>query len=180
MKLYILRFCPAGGWKRLLVLKQQNTTDVSTATNVQYCLPSSPVRSNTTDDSCEKCAMMYFNTSPWEPSKKLHLPHPLQSKNGHILVDRLYRSDCSICYKYDHILWLEVSELQENYTFLHRMFHQHIKMLYFLKPHLLNEYGNLVVEVMNLFEKAKLKGQKLNITSLLSKPEFRQQYLALY
>ena len=31
---------------------------------------------------------------------------------------------------------------------------------------------------MDLFEKAKLKGQKLNITSLLSKPEFRQQYLA--
>ena len=31
---------------------------------------------------------------------------------------------------------------------------------------------------MDLFEKAKLKGQKLNLASLLSKPEFRQQYLA--
>jgi hypothetical protein len=31
---------------------------------------------------------------------------------------------------------------------------------------------------MDLFESAKLKGQKLNLTSLLSKPEFRQQYLA--
>ena len=31
---------------------------------------------------------------------------------------------------------------------------------------------------MDLFENAKLKGQKLNLASLLSKPEFRQQYLA--
>lgn len=36
----------------------------------------------------------------------------------------------------------------------------------------------LVVEVMDLFEKVKLKGQKLNLSSLLTKPEFKQQYLA--
>lgn len=36
----------------------------------------------------------------------------------------------------------------------------------------------LVVEVMDLFENVKLKGQKLNLSSLLTKPEFKQQYLA--
>ena len=37
---------------------------------------------------------------------------------------------------------------------------------------------DLTVEVMDLFEEAKLKGQKLNLSSLLSKPQFKQQYLA--
>ena len=36
----------------------------------------------------------------------------------------------------------------------------------------------LVVEVMDLFENVKLKGQKLNMSSLLTKPEFKQQCLA--
>ena len=31
---------------------------------------------------------------------------------------------------------------------------------------------------MDLFERAKLKGQRLNLTTLLSKPEFKQQYFA--
>jgi len=31
---------------------------------------------------------------------------------------------------------------------------------------------------MDLFEHAKLKGQKLNLSTLLAKPEFKQQYLA--
>ena len=34
------------------------------------------------------------------------------------------------------------------------------------------------VQVMDLFEQAKLKGQKLNLATLLSKSEFKQQYLA--
>ena len=29
-----------------------------------------------------------------------------------------------------------------------------------------------------MFEHAKLKGQKLNLSTLLTKPEFKQQYLA--
>ncbi len=33
------------------------------------------------------------------------------------------------------------------------------------------------MEVMDLFEQAKLKGQKLNLSTLLTKPEFKQQYL---
>ena len=37
---------------------------------------------------------------------------------------------------------------------------------------------DLACEVMDLFEKAKLKGQKLNLSTLLTKPEFKQQYLA--
>ena len=36
----------------------------------------------------------------------------------------------------------------------------------------------MVIELMDLFEQAMLKGQKLNMASLLSKPEFKQQYLA--
>ena len=36
----------------------------------------------------------------------------------------------------------------------------------------------LVVQVMDRFELAKLKGQKLNLATLMSKPEFKQQYLA--
>ena len=31
---------------------------------------------------------------------------------------------------------------------------------------------------MNLYEKAQLKGQKLNLASFISKPEFKQQYFA--
>lgn len=34
------------------------------------------------------------------------------------------------------------------------------------------------MKVIDLFEEAKLKGQRLNLSSLLSKPEFKQQYLA--
>lgn len=37
---------------------------------------------------------------------------------------------------------------------------------------------DLAVEVMDLFENAKLKGQKLNLSTLLTKPEFKQQYFA--
>lgn len=37
---------------------------------------------------------------------------------------------------------------------------------------------NLAVRVMNLYENGMLKGQKLNLSSLLAKPEFRQQHLA--
>lgn len=37
---------------------------------------------------------------------------------------------------------------------------------------------DLAVEVMDLFEHAKLKGQKLNLSTLLTKPEFKQQYFA--
>ena len=37
---------------------------------------------------------------------------------------------------------------------------------------------NMAIEVMDLFENAKLKGQKLNLSTLLTKPEFKQQYLA--
>ena len=33
------------------------------------------------------------------------------------------------------------------------------------------------MEVMDLYENAKLKGQKLNLSTLLSKPEFKQNYL---
>ena len=31
---------------------------------------------------------------------------------------------------------------------------------------------------MDLFEQSKLKGQRLNISTLLAKPEFKQQYFA--
>ena len=31
---------------------------------------------------------------------------------------------------------------------------------------------------MDLFEQAKLKGQRLNLSTLLTKPEFKQQYFA--
>ena len=34
------------------------------------------------------------------------------------------------------------------------------------------------MKVMDLFEQAKLKGQRLNLSTLLAKPEFKQQYLA--
>ena len=34
------------------------------------------------------------------------------------------------------------------------------------------------MKVMDLFENAKLKGQKLNLATLTTKPEFKQQYLA--
>ena len=34
------------------------------------------------------------------------------------------------------------------------------------------------MNVMDLFERAKLKGQRLNLSTLLAKPEFKQQYLA--
>ncbi len=34
------------------------------------------------------------------------------------------------------------------------------------------------MKVIDLYEQAKLKGQKLNLSSLLTKPEFKQQYLA--
>ena len=36
----------------------------------------------------------------------------------------------------------------------------------------------LVVQVMDQFEQAKLKAQKLNLATLMSKPEFKQQYFA--
>jgi len=36
----------------------------------------------------------------------------------------------------------------------------------------------LVVEAMNMFGNVKLKSQKLNLTTLMSKPEFKLQYLA--
>ena len=36
----------------------------------------------------------------------------------------------------------------------------------------------LATEIMDLFEYARLKGQKLNLSTLLTKPEFKQQYLA--
>ena len=36
---------------------------------------------------------------------------------------------------------------------------------------------DLAVKVMDLFENAKLKGQKLNLATLTTKPEFKQQYL---
>ena len=34
------------------------------------------------------------------------------------------------------------------------------------------------MKVIDLYEEAKLKGQRLNLSSLLSKPEFKQQHLA--
>lgn len=34
------------------------------------------------------------------------------------------------------------------------------------------------MKVMNMFEESKLKGQKLKLSTLLSKPDFKQQYLA--
>ena len=34
------------------------------------------------------------------------------------------------------------------------------------------------IKVIDCYEEGKLKGQKLNLSSLLSKPEFKQQYLA--
>ena len=37
---------------------------------------------------------------------------------------------------------------------------------------------DVAVKVMDLFENAKLKGQKLNLATLTTKPEFKQQYLA--
>ena len=37
---------------------------------------------------------------------------------------------------------------------------------------------DMAMEVMDLFENAKLKSQKLNLTTFLMKPEFKQQYLA--
>ena len=37
---------------------------------------------------------------------------------------------------------------------------------------------DLAINAMDLFENAKLKGQKLNLSKLLAKPEFKQQYLA--
>ena len=37
---------------------------------------------------------------------------------------------------------------------------------------------DLAVEVMDLFEHVKLKGQKLNLSTLLTKPDFKQQYFA--
>ena len=37
---------------------------------------------------------------------------------------------------------------------------------------------DLAVEAMDLFQQAKLKGQKLNLSTLLTKPEFKQQYFA--
>ena len=37
---------------------------------------------------------------------------------------------------------------------------------------------HLVVQVMDLFEQSKLKGQKLKMATLLQKPEFKQNYLA--
>lgn len=37
---------------------------------------------------------------------------------------------------------------------------------------------DLATEVMDVFEHAKLKGQKLNLSTLLTKPEFKQQYFA--
>ena len=48
----------------------------------------------------------------------------------------------------------------------------------FYQAALSKEVWDLATEVMNLFEKAKLKGQKLNLSTLLTKPEFKQQYLA--
>ena len=36
----------------------------------------------------------------------------------------------------------------------------------------------LAVEIMNLFEQGRLKNQKLNMSSLVSKPQFKQQYLS--
>jgi len=35
---------------------------------------------------------------------------------------------------------------------------------------------DLLIQIMDLFEEGKLKGQKLNLSKLLSKPEFKQQY----
>jgi len=37
---------------------------------------------------------------------------------------------------------------------------------------------DLLIQIMDLFEEGKLKGQKLNLSKLLSKPEFKQQYIA--
>ncbi len=37
---------------------------------------------------------------------------------------------------------------------------------------------NLAVHVMDMFEQSKLKGQKLKLSNLLQKPEFKQNYLA--
>lgn len=34
------------------------------------------------------------------------------------------------------------------------------------------------LQIMNFYEERKLKGQKLNLSKLLSKPEFKQQYIA--
>ncbi len=38
---------------------------------------------------------------------------------------------------------------------------------------------DLVVQVMDLLEQSKLKAQKLRMSTLLQKPEFKQNYLAL-
>ena len=37
---------------------------------------------------------------------------------------------------------------------------------------------DLAIDVIDLFESTKLKGQKLNLSNILAKPEFKQQYLA--
>ena len=48
----------------------------------------------------------------------------------------------------------------------------------FFRTALPKRVWDLVCETMDLFEKAKLEGQKLNLSTLLTKPEFKQQYLA--
>lgn len=37
---------------------------------------------------------------------------------------------------------------------------------------------DVAIKVMDLFENVKLKGQKLNLSTLSTKSEFKQQYLA--
>ena len=48
----------------------------------------------------------------------------------------------------------------------------------FYQASLPKKVWRLAMNVIDLFEQAKLKGQKLNLSSLLSKPDFKQQYLA--
>ena len=43
---------------------------------------------------------------------------------------------------------------------------------------LIKPVWNLTVDVMDLYEQAKLKGQKLHLATLLHKQEFKQNYLA--
>ena len=48
----------------------------------------------------------------------------------------------------------------------------------FFQASLPKRVWGVAVKVMDLFENAKLKGQKLNLSTLTTKPEFKQQYLA--
>ena len=62
---------------------------------------------------------------------------------------------------------------------IHRVIQQLIERLYiYSQATFSTRVWVLATDVMNLYEKAQLKGQKLNLATLISKPEFKQQYFA--